>query len=465
VARTIGAKDKVPRTIAGEMAVIDPFAKVYEVGPSNKYFLSNEWDDVTFPVRLKMLEHPQITAGLKFAEAIFCTVEWRHQGATDEIREYADWAIAPHWIRIVNAVLMARVFGYTACEKVYTVQSREGKGDYLAYDKIKYLNPSTVDLYVDENGNYAGFGQKVYNVERIPPEKTFWYAHQPHRGVLRHNPLFGRSELGKDMYDAWYRDVITWQMFMRYLAKKVNPPTIGWAPGDNRRRKKTDGTWENYNLMKTLFEVMQKVNEGSSVVLPYESDEHGEKKIDLKYLESSKIVGEYLQALNATGTQLFYGILVPPSIFVKLTTSAAGSYAMVESLLDVFITMLKGTIAGEMNKQVKEQLTADLVRRQFGEKAPIPDLQISLETAALRKLIADSMNLEQKKGTYSPDIDKLSNMAGMPAPARFDPEKPITGGGNAGRIGGKEDPGRVGEETGRVGGGSEPRKVARGTGG
>jgi len=460
--RPKGAKDKEPRNLNREQAKVWNNLVLFPY--SGKYYLGYQQEDVPFYVKLKMLGHPQIKAGLRLAEAILCNTKWYHEGEGGEkleIVEYADWVLEKRWHDMIASSLMARCFGFSAFEKVYAMESREGKGDYLTYEKIKYVNPSTVDLYVDENGNYAGFGQKVYDVGRIPPEKTFWFVHQPQQGILRHHPLFGWSELDKDMYEVWYRNVIIWQMFVRYLAKKVSPPLIGYAPAMDRSKKdRVTGLTVWYNLMEELFNVAQKMNEGSVGVLPYEeSEKSGEKKIDLKYLESTSKVEAFLQSLNATEAQLFYGLIVPPSIFTKLTSSAAGSYAMMESMVDIFLIMLKGTVNESFKNQVQEQITKDIVRRQFGEKAPIPHLHTTLETASVRKAINDTLTVAENLGKWCPDVDSYLKIMGLPKSAMFDPNfiKP------SGRIGGPDDPSRRGEEVGRVGKGTEPRKVARKT--
>lgn len=468
MARPRGSKDKVPRNLGVELAQVDNQAYKY-IEISQRYYIPYDQYEVPFYIRLKMLDHPQIQAGLTFAEAILSNTKFYHDfpkpektTTENEILEYANWGLSDHWTEIVVGSLLARCAGFSPFEKIYTIETIPGKGDYLGYEKIKYIDPASVELYLDGNGNYAGFGQKRYNVDRIPPEKTFWFTHRPQKATLRHNPLLGWPEFGKELYDIWYRNTIIWQMFVRFLGKKVNPPTIGWAPAETRKRKKADGTSETYNLMKVLHDVLQKLNEGSVVTLPYEVDEHGEKKVDVKYLESQRMVGEYLQALNSTEAQLFYGIFVPPSIFVKLTNSAAGSYAMMESMVDVFLMMLKGTVNLEIRQQVQDQLTADLVRRQFGDNAPIPILRTTLETASFRKALIDSLLVAEKNGKWVPDVDESLRILDMPKSAYFNPKEQIGGVQNAGRVGGAKDPSRTGEETGRVGGGTDPRQQARG---
>lgn len=322
----------------------------------------------------------------------------------------------------------------------------------MFFEELKYLDPSTTVMWVDKNGRYAGFSQPSLNVQkRIKPEKTFWLVHNPKWGLVvsKQNPNYGHADIDQGTYIHWYNNYIVWQMFLRYVGRKVNPQTVAYAPTERIKFEKDDGTMEEGWMINYVHNAIQQLNEGSCATFPYVSDDKsGKNKISVGLLEGEKRVSEFSQVIDLTGQQLFYSVLVPSSIFEK-PKSTTGSYAMISAQVDLFLTYLSGTLLPENKPQTLKQLIEPMVKLQFGNNAPVPELEMSLPTEGLRKVLSNLLTLSVKEGKCVPDVVEISRQLGIAKPIKVDPEGSTSrkkGDDHEGRIGGEGDPTRGAEE-------------------
>lgn len=457
--RPKGTKENLPRSFIIDQAKIGP-DDAWRVGglygfPGN-YYQSFQTQRVAHHIKIKMLEHPLIKAALMLCQSLIGNVTWWFElKKNQEIADYCTELLKPHWHNLVDGVIQAKCFGFAPFEKILEIRTWPGKGEAIFYKELKFLDPSTVVMWVDENGRYAGFSQPSLNVDkRIKPEKTFWLVHNPKWALIvsGHNPYYGHPDMDQGTYIHWYNNYIVWQMFLRYVNRKVNPPTIAFSPNDYIRFKKSDGTSGEGWMIDFVHKAIQQLSEGSTAVFPFiESDKSGKNKIDVKLLEGEKRVSEFAQVLDLTGQQLFYSVLVPSSIFEK-PKSTTGSYAMISAQVDIFLAYLTGSLLPEAQIQIKRQLIEPVVALQFGKNAPVPDFELSLPTEGVRQVLSDSLKLAIKEGKCVPDVEEISRRLGTPKPLKVDPEgssKRNKGGDHEGRTGGAEDPTRTGEEIGR----------------
>lgn len=455
--RPKGSTEDLPRVLSAELSKLLSqglvgFMGSWQMGGLDQYTPIYRTERVAHYLKLKILEHPQVKAGITLCQALVGSLKWWFElKGQEDINEYVMKILESQWYNIVECIIMAKCFGFAACEKVFEIQTWEGKGDYIAYKDIKFLDPSSVVMHIDKNERYAGFSQPNLNVDkRIPLEKTFWLAHNPKQGLVinKHHPQYGHADIDTGTFTHWYNNMIVWQMFLRYVGKRVSPPVVGSAPWQKKRYKKEDGSWAYYDLMKTLHETLQKLTEGSVLVVPSIPDERGKNQVTVSLLESQQQTEEFLKVLYATGEQLFYSILVPPSIFEK-PKSTTGSYAMITSQVEMFLEYLNGVIIPEAMKQIYDQLIEPMVKLQFGDTAPCPELKYSLLTEAMRKMLADQLVVMAKAGKWVADINETCHELGIPKPIKVDPEGSASGkegDDHDERTPGKKDPDRVGED-------------------
>lgn len=449
VGRPKGSKDsgKLPRGLSGEMLKISSAIDIHLVWFAGNYRLLYDQHSVPIDIKIKMLEHPQLKAAIMLSQALIANAQWEWECKEKaEIADYANRVFSPHWWDLSGIIIAAKNFGFAPCEKIFQVETWSGWGEAITFKEIKYVSPSTVNMWVDKNGRYAGFSQPSLNVDkRIKPEKTFWLTHNAKQGILKHNPYWGWADIDMGCYTFWYNNTILWQMFLRYMARKAHPILIGFAPPIIQKMKKGE-TWEEYNLMDYLHKIMMQIQEGSVLTLPFKETAKGNKMVDIKMLETERRVSEFIQALQATAENLLYSYLCPPAIFQKPSTTV-GSYALVESHVSLFIEYLSGFILKEAIHQLEDNLIHPLVRMQYGQNAPLPKFRPSLLKEADKKMMSDQIALMIRAGELPIDAEETLRRLGCPLPIKVDPEgtPKIKGDGHERRIGGKKSPDRITE--------------------
>jgi len=447
--RPKGSKDKsgLPRILDKEILKISQDWGLYLSWIGANYRLEFSQQSVPFNIKLKMLDHPQLKAAVMMTQGLIAQAQWEWECKDKpEIAEYANLVFSPHWWDIAGIIVGAKNFGFAPCEKIFEVKTWDGWGDVVTYKEVKYINPSTVQMWTDRNGRYAGFSQQVLNVnDRVGTEKTFWFVHNSKQAILKHNPYWGWPDLDKGCYDYWYSNVILWQMFLRYMARKAQPILLGFAPNVKSRFKKADGTYEDYNLLEYLHLVMNEIKEGSVVTIPYKESNTGKQTVDIKYLEGEKRVSEFMQALQASAENLLYSYLTPPAIFQKPSTTA-GSYALVDAHVSLYIRYLNGFILTEAIPQIENNLIHPLVRMQYGEKAPLPSLRLSLLSDAEKKMMGDQIALAIRLGQLNINAEQTLRRLGLPIPDETNLQgKKLRGDGHEQRIPGEQSPDRITE--------------------
>jgi hypothetical protein len=445
--RPKGSKDKsgIPRTLDKDILKISQDWSLYLSWIGSNYRLEYAQHSVPFNIKLKMLEHPQLKAAVMMTQGLIAQAQWEWEcKGNPEIAEYANLVFSPHWWDIAGIIVAAKNFGFAPCEKIFQVENWSGWGDAVSYREIKYVNPSTVQMWTDMNGRYAGFSQPVLNVkERVGTDKTFWFVHNSKQAILKHNPYWGWPDLDKGCYDYWYSNVILWQMFLRYI-DRMGPFLFGFAPNITSRFKKSDGTYENYNLFEYLHLVMNEIKGQSVVTTPYKESNSGKQTVDIKYLEATKRASEFILALQASAEGLLYSYLTPPAIFQKPSTTV-GSYALVDAHVSLYIRYLSGFILSEAIPQIEKNLIHPLVRMQYGDNAPLPKLRLSLFSDAEKKMMADEILLCIRSGQLIINAEETLRRLGLPIPDQTNQGKEIRGDGHENRIPGEKSPDRIAE--------------------
>ena len=327
---------------------------------------------------------------------------------------------------MISIILNALDFGYSISEKVWEVQDvnvtrkEKGKsvtaykGSAVLLKQLKDPDPVTLTIVVDEKGDFNGFKQQTSSKGEIdvPPEKSFVFTNEKEFGNL-----YGKSLL-MYAYDFWYWAILMYQFLNRYYERRGTPPTIARAPV-GRTELSSGGEADNLELAQTAGESL---TESSVVALPSNTDEKGNYKWDLTYMNEDQRADMFLRYIEHLNAMKLRALFVPERMVVQ--DGEMGARAVAKTHLSVFLMGLEGLIE-DIVDHINKYIVPQLVKYNFGDDTP----PVYIETSGLR---IDSKNLLKqiiisiiKRGDVQIPVDMIKALEELDLPIQEDQESII----------------------------------------
>lgn len=309
-----------------------------------------------------MLSYPIISAPWQIDAPLNQDGSVDSGGEADEIRKFVLDSLTdlPHQggprttvEELVSQMTMGFTHKQVAFEKVFKLRDDNRVG----YDKIAWRPQETVEIAYDaENGDIRGFRQTPVTWDPIPrlnprgeevwvpAERAFVYTH----GTWR-NPLFGISSMQVPYWCYITKRKLRW-LWYQFLDQTMLPKTIVKNPDD--RQAIADA-----KKVATLRSRGVVGLRGDTTVDAFES--------------SGKGAAGYIEAIRFLDSEMSNSIAAG---FMDLSSQAAegkGSYALAESASKLFLRNRR-MVARDMARQITNHVISDLVRYNFGTKAPCP---------------------------------------------------------------------------------------------
>lgn len=258
--------------------------------------------------------------------------------------------------QLISQMTMGITYHRTYFEKVFKLNDN----DKVVYDKIAWRPAETCELAIDaRNGDIRGFRQMPVqwtptptafaNTNKsgyidIPMERAFIYTH----GTWR-DPLYGVSSMRVPYWCYITKRKLRW-LWYQFLDQTYLPKTVVKNPNDEQAKA------DARKVAQLRSKGVVGLN-SQTTVEAYESGGHG--------------ASGYLEAIRFLDSEMSGSIM---GGFMDLTSQAAegkGSYALAESQGKLFLRTRR-MVARDMARQITNNIIGDLVRYNFGTKAPCP---------------------------------------------------------------------------------------------
>lgn len=123
--------------------------------------------------------------------------------------------------QIFKEGVSAMEFGFSLAEQVFERDVWDEDGQtYIFIKKLAHRDPSTIELKMDENGNFLGARQRSRaKYIELAPSKLWLFSHEPQFGNL-----YGTSDL-RAAYRSWYAKKFVIQFWNVFLERMGSPLT------------------------------------------------------------------------------------------------------------------------------------------------------------------------------------------------------------------------------------------------
>lgn len=312
----------------------------------------------------QMLTYPIVSAPWEVSPALDPDGEVTVGGKADEIRQFVLDALTdlPHQggprttvEQLISQMTMAFTDKKAAFEKVF--KEKDGK---VVYDKWAWRPLETLEFtYNAKNSDLMGYYQTPVRFEPtprlypqgdriwVPMQRAFIYIHGNWR-----DPIHGTSSMRVPYWCYITKRKLRW-LWYQFLDQNYLPKTIVKNPDDTQAV--TDA-----KKVATLRSKGVVGLRSDTEVTTLESGGHGS--------------AGYLEAIRFLDSEMSNSIMAG---FTDLSSQAAegkGSYALSESQSKLFLRARR-MVARDMARQITNGLVADLVRYNYGSKAPCPNFQ------------------------------------------------------------------------------------------
>lgn len=310
----------------------------------------------------QMISYPIISATWEIEAALNDDGSTASGGKADKIRQFVLDSLTdlPHQggprttvEQLISQMTQAFTNRMTIHEKVFK-ERPDGK---IGYDKLAWRPIETCEIAYDaKTSDIRGYyqtpvrwdpkptlnpaGERIW----VPMERAFIYIH----GTWR-DPMFGFSSMKVPYWCYITKRKIRW-LWYQFLDQTYLPKTIVRNPDE--RQAISDA--------RKVAQLRSRgvVGLGSSTeVDAYESGGHGSQG--------------YLEAIRFLDSEMSHSALLGFSDLTSQAAEGKGSFALAESASKLFLRNRR-MVARDMARQITNNVIADLVRYNFGTKAPCP---------------------------------------------------------------------------------------------
>lgn len=330
---------------------------------------------VTLETRLQMLDNPTVNFSQAVLRAPITKGDWYIYSDDAKIAAFCDKAIRDVYHELALGASLAIPLGYQALEKVWVAKPLtvrvEDKADgsmssftmdqAWVYEKFKALDHVRhmllVDREKDQWGGIRGIGLDDKPVDVGPENAALWSFLAP----LKWGKLTGQPQLDKQ-YTPWWELEATNLFCDRYFEKKADGQYVAHAPAelDGPNGTKLDG-------FEFVQNALMAAKNGEAITLPGETDEKGNRLVDVQLLQDDKRGDMYHPRLEYLNLQIMRGALIADRAGSAGRGSGIGTgEAQVHHDM---LQMLMEEILADFFKFLQEQVLKPLVVYNFGQKA------------------------------------------------------------------------------------------------
>ncbi len=337
----------------------------------------------------------QVSAGLAVVKLPVMSRRYNVVADSPDVAEFTKRALDPVWRDIIRGALLALDYGFAVMEKVWALD----ENGMLVYARFKDPDPESLDLEVDDRGNFAGASQAPGR--RVEASKTFLFTHR-----LEHGNLYGTSRL-RPAYPYWRTKEIIYLFLNRYLERKGNPPVVVKYPP---QVTPSDNGPEADKNARAALELGEKLLENSAVALPHNTDAHGHLTWEVSYLEDDPRAAMFLEYIDHLNKMILRSLFVPDRVFTQ--DNETGSFALAKVHADIFLMSEEGLLA-DIEFAVNEQIVRPLVEYNFGAGKKC---RIVMERFAEgdREVLKDVFLRMVETGEARPAADEIAERLNVP---------------------------------------------------
>lgn len=401
----------------------DRFGRVFTYSP----------DSISIQQYDKMRMDAQIRAGLQLLKLPIMQADWSMQSEDSDISAFCTEVMKPIWSEFIRHTLLAMEFGFSVFEKIWTVtydlkvSQNQGKlksskertyPHAITLERLMSLDPQILYLLAYRwSGEFAGVRQYAPNTSLIPSSKCFLYSNDHEfsewHGVSRLKPCYPYWVFKSLMYEFVNIHYETWSMPMKKGRYPIGKAEIG-RNGDDEPIYK-----QNSQIM---IELLDEMRNNFSIALPsnpYDADVGGGNRWDVELMLPQTSGSDHLEFIDHLNLMMLKGLLVPQ---LALEVGPSGSYGMAEQQIDFFMLNTKSTM-DQISTSVNKMLLPQLVKFNFGAKAPIPrhvftpvhgDIKEGLQQLFFQTLGSGQPIPIDEENYMEPDWAWMSDALGVP---------------------------------------------------
>jgi hypothetical protein len=393
-------------------------------------------DQIPMHIYEKMSNDPTIALGLGVIKYTPAGLNWRIESSNKIQRKFITKALKNIYRPTILSLTDAVRLGLAVGEKVWEVKEVDlyddsGKGkrkifsdDMYVLEKIKFINPDTVRIRVDDKGNFLGITQSnTYNFSsgssfytNVNKNKVVLYSYN-----MKFGNYFGESRL-KNCYPAWYWSMVLTQFMLKYYERRGQPLTLVRAP----RGSSTDVNGNKVDNLAHALKIGQGAISNSIVALPSDFDKNNGKELwSLEVVKDDQRGEMFIDILNYMDSRKLRGLFIPDKLGLASDGSAhSASGSSAGDTLDVFM-MMEQALINDIEYVFDNQIIPDLLKYNF-PKDQIEEACLKIEKLDYnRKLLMKDVFLrmimlvgsnvrEGKEPNLLPSIKKLAEMLDLP---------------------------------------------------
>jgi hypothetical protein len=290
---------------------------------------------------------------------------------------------------------------------------------FYTIDKIKFPNPTSIRMRVDEKGNFLGLTQQnpmTGGYKKINSNKTVLYSHNVEWGNW-----FGNARYA-NIYPAWYWGQVLTQFALKYYERLGQPLTVVRAPPGTS----TDSGGNKIDNLTHALKIGQGAISNSVVALPSGLDKSGTKPMwDINLLGDVPRGNMFIDILNHFTSKIYRGLFIPDRMGLASDGSPhSASGASAGDTLDVFI-MIEQSFATELENVWNEQIIPDIQKYNFPQNEIVEASLIIEKLDYNKKLLLKEMLLrmvmleagmirEGKTPKHLPSVAKICEILDVP---------------------------------------------------
>jgi len=354
-------------------------------------------DTITVKTYQQMEDDAQIKAVLTIIKAPIQSVVWSISSEDSEVAEFCKDALQLVWGNLINAMLNALNFGFQGFEKIW----RDLDG-YWVYKKFLDLHPDTINIRVNEQGDFDGLEQQtiIGGPAIIPVEKSFVFTNEK-----RFGNFYGRAKL-RSAYTYWFIDKYTYDFENMYFERYAQPIVKGSAPsGFTQTGGNTSSPAQQDNL-EYLLTILKGLRGSSAIVLPSDTDPvTKERKWAVDFLEAERRGADFTARHNQLDLMKARAIFAPELVFSS--PMGGSSYALAREHATVF-TGAEEAILTNIKHHIDHYILPQLVVYNFGVNAARAVWDYEAISTETKNLIRDLVVAMVEGDLVRPDPEWLA---------------------------------------------------------
>lgn len=353
---------------------------------------------VTLEDYAQMRYSPQIAAGLGVIKGPILAAQWWVECADKDIEIFVGAELKRLWYATLRGLLLALDFGFSALEKVWTLDDPSGDSVKISLKKLKDLDPRNLEILSDERGDFAGLKQTYPQEVTLPPEKCLIFTNQKEFGNL-----YGTSRL-RPAYEPWYWQILIYQFCNRYFERRGAPPIKATAPPG-----KTMVSGVEKDNLDLIYQAAAGLKDNAVVAMPSLRDGQGNRLWDLEFLEDDKRGEMFLAYIEHLDQKILRALLVPDRL---ITQQEVGSYALSRVHAEVFLQQ-EEALLGDILDHLNNYLLPQMVFYNFGAQAPHAYIRSEGLSPELKPLLKDVFLEMVRQGRAYPAMEELAKALGL----------------------------------------------------